>query len=127
MYAGLLEFFGAHWKGLLALLIIAGLSFYGYVEHNNYALASANLKACNNTNTTLNQQIKDQNTSIQKYKDSETQAQQQADTATSENQKLQDQLAAALQKNKTVPIGATCKNAMDYLRQQAPLFSPPSF
>lgn len=124
--SALLEFLGSHWKGILALLIIAGLSFYGYVEHTSYEISSAKLTACQNTNTTLNQDIKDQNASIQKYKDSETQAQLQADTATAANQKLQDQLAAALQKNKTAPIGATCKNAMDYLRQQAHSFSPPA-
>lgn len=122
----ILELLGAHWKGILIILIILGLAFYGYVEHNNYALAQAKLVACQNTNTTLNKQIEDQNASITKYKTAETQAQLQADTANAANQQLQDQLTAALKKNQTVIIGATCKNAMDYLRQQAHSFSHPS-
>lgn len=122
----ILALLGAHWKGILIILIILGLTFYGYVEHNNYALAQAKLVACQNMNTTLNNQIRDQNTSIAKYKTAETQAQLRADTANAANQQLQNQLTAALKKNRTVVIGATCKNAMDYLRQQAHSFSHPS-
>jgi hypothetical protein len=110
-----------YWKEVLGLIAIAGLAAVAFVFHVELVSAQHALTKCEAQSAVLSGSIAEQNAAIASLHRANASLQKSLLSAEHAAHQVDVLTVTKIERVKATPIGPSCKDAMGFLRKEAPL------